>query len=517
MKTTLLSIATFMVLACNSHALRAQDLGSAPQSQSNSANLSSCATAAFLILEQGKLAGVDWVEYRASQVHTRTILMQSRVIDATIDLRPDQTAAHSSVVLSIAGEAPEAPKTRDLGQGSIYLSDMIVSSVEQAVARARVLNQPVSHVLATSLYRDSPTDVLVERVDGTDWTVTFHNKSYRVLTDEHGCMLSATLPEYGVVIERRTDFTVAQYPLWPPYAAPPDGAYLASDVSIHVPQGHTLAGTLTMPLHGKLVPAAVLITGLSPAERNGGSPPWMPLRDLADALTRAGIAVLRVDDRGIGKSTGDHAPSTTFDEADDVQTEVAWLRAQPGIDPKRIALVGYSEGGLIDLIVASKDLSIAAIVSLDGSGVPGAQLAREQTEQSVLHDPSIPAADREKEVEKELAEPMTPRESVFITIDPLLYAGRVHCPALILHGGSDLTVPIRSAEKIASAIRSNGNSDVTVRIIPAVSHSMLPDPVGPGSGWVYLPAFATSPQLLDVMTHWAATRLLTSSRKDMQR
>jgi uncharacterized protein len=516
MKTTILFIATFMVLACNSHPLRAQDSGSVPQSQSNSGNLSSCAPAAFLISEQGKLAGVDWVEYRANQVHTRTILMQSRVIDATIDLRPDQTAAHSSVVLSIAGEAPEAPKTRDLGQGAIYLSDMIVSSVEQAVARARVLNQPVSHVSATSLYRDSPTDVLVERVDATDWTVAFHNKSYRVLTDEHGCMLSATLPEYGVVIELRSDFAIAQYPLWPPNAAPPDGAYRASDVSIHAPQGHTLAGTLTTPLHGKLVPAAVLITGLSPAERNGGTPPWMPLHDLADALTRAGIAVLRVDDRGIGKSTGDHAPSTTYDEADDVQTEVAWLRTQPGIDPRRIALVGYSEGGLIDLIVAAKDLSIAAIVSLDGSGVPGAQLAREQTEQSVLHDPSIPAADREKEVEKELAEPMTPRESVFITIDPLMYASRVRCPALILQGGSDITVPIRSAERIATAIRSNGNSDVTVRIIPGVSHSMLPDPLGPGSGWIYLPAFATSPQLLDVMTSWAATHLLTSSSKDMQ-
>jgi pimeloyl-ACP methyl ester carboxylesterase len=452
MKATILFMVTFMVLACNPHALRAQDSGSVPQSQSNSANLSSCAPAAFLIVEQGKLAGVDWVEYRASQVHTRTILMQSRVIDATIDLRPDQTAAYSSVVLSIASEAPEAPKTRDLGQGAIYLSDMIVSSVEQAVARARVLNQPVSHVLATSLYRDSPTDVLVERVDGTDWTVTFHNKSYHVLTDEHGCMLSATLPEYGVVIERRTDFNAAQYPLWPLYAAPPDGAYRASDVNIHAPQGHTLTGTLTTPLDGKLVPAAVLITGLGPAERNGGVPPWMPLRDLADALTRTGIAVLRVDDRGIGKSTGDHAPTTTYDEADDVQTEVAWLRTQPGIDPKRIVLVGYSEGGLIDLIVASKDLSIAAIVSLDGSGVPGVELAREQTEQSVLHDPSVPAADREKEVEKELAEPMTPREGVFLTIEPLLYAVRVHCPVLILQGGSDITVPIRSAEKIANAI-----------------------------------------------------------------
>ena len=517
MKTTILFMATVTVLAFNPHALRAQGSGSVPRSPSNSATLFSCAPAAFVILEQGKLAGVDWVEYRASQVHTRTILMQSRVIDATIDLRPDQTAAHSSVILSIAGEAPEAPKTRDLGQGAIYLSDMIVSSVEQAVARARVLNQPVSHVLATSLYRDSPTNVLVERVDVTDWTVTFHNKSYRVLTDEHGCMLTATLPEYGVVIERHTDFNADQYPLWPPYAAPPDAAYRASDVSIHAPQGHTLTGTLTTPLHGKLVPAAVLITGLSPAERNGGLPPWMPLRDLADALTRTGIAVLRVDDRGIGKSTGDHAPSTTYDEADDVQTEVAWLRTQPGIDPKRIVLVGYSEGGLIGLIAASKDSSIAAIVSLDGSGVSGTQLAREQTEQSVLHDPSIPAADREKEVEKELAEPLTPRESVFLTIDPLLYAGHVHCPVLILQGGSDITVPIRSAEKIANAIRSNGNSDVTVRIIPTVSHSLLPDPVGPGSGWIYLPAFATSPQLLDVMTNWAATRLLTSRRKDMER
>ena len=98
-----------------------------------------------------------------------------------------------------------------------------------------------------------------------------------------------------------------------------------------------------------------------------------------------------------------------------------------------------------------------------------------------------------------------------------MYASRVHCPTLILQGGSDITVPIRSAEKIASAIRNNGNSDVTVRIIPAVSHSMLPDPIGPGSGWIYLPAFATSPQLLDVMASWAAAHLLTNSTREKQR
>jgi pimeloyl-ACP methyl ester carboxylesterase len=481
----------------------AGDAGNSP----GKASADVCGPAAFLILEQGKLAGVDWVEYSDTQVHTRTVLTQSRVIDATIDLRPDQTSTHASVVLAIAGERPDPPVARDLEDGSIYLSDFVVSSVEQAVARARVLNENISHVRATSLYRNSPTDVVVERVDATDWTVSFHGKTYRVLTDVHGCMVSATLPEFGVVIERRIGFTAAHYPLWPPYASPPDAAYQASEVVIHAPQGHQLTGTLTMPVHRKLVPAAVLITGLGPSERNGGMPPWMPLRDLADALTRAGIAVLRVDDRGVGKSTGDHVPSTTYDEAHDVQTEVAWLRLQPGIDPNRIALVGHSEGGLIAPMVAAEDTAIAAIITFGAPGIPGPQLAREQTEQAVLHDSSIAAADRAKEIERQLAEPLTPRERIFLTIDPLIYARRIRCPALIVQGGSDITVPTRSSEKLANAMRENGNTDVTVRIIPAVGHSLLPDPVGTSAGTIFLPAFASSPQVLDVMTDWATRHL----------
>ena len=472
-----------------------------------------CARGVFLILESGKLAGVDWVEREEGRVHTRTVLTQSRVIDATIELRPDQTALRSSVVLSIAGGEPERPKTRELGEGAIYWSDMIVSSVEQAVARARVLNQESAKIPGASLYSDSRGDILVERLDPTDWVVSYHNKRYEVHTDQQGCMQAATLPEFGVVIERGAQFDAREYPLWAPYGAPPDSAYRAEEVSIRASQGHTLVGTLTTPAraNGKL-PAAVLITGLSPSERNGGTPPWMPLRDLADALTRAGIAVLRVDDRGVGKSSGDHARSTTYDEADDVQTEVAWLRARDGIDPQRVALVGYSEGGLIAPMVAAKDPAIAAIVTFAGPGTSGADLARYQITQAVMRDASIPAAEKEKEIAKQLAEDMTPRERVVLTIDPLEFARRVRCPALILQGGMDLHVPMRSAERIAAAMRSNGNSDVTVRIFPGVSHSMLPDPIGVSSGWVLLPAFLTAPQVLDVMAHWSAEKLGTAGQ-----
>jgi hypothetical protein len=194
-----------------------------------------CAPAAFLLLEQGKLAAVDWVEHGASQVHTRTILTQSLSVDATFDLRPDQTASHSSVILTNAGRPSGAPIARDTGQGAIVWSDFIVSSVEMAIARARVLDRPTADVLATSPYRDAPSHVLVERLDPTDWIVSYRDKRFRVLTDPAGCLVAATLPEYGVVIERRAEFAAGAYALWPPYDAPPDRAYRAVQVTIPAP------------------------------------------------------------------------------------------------------------------------------------------------------------------------------------------------------------------------------------------------------------------------------------------
>jgi dienelactone hydrolase len=462
---------------------------------------------AFLTFESGVLAGVNWVERAGTRLHTRSVLNQSCVIDATIELREDQSESRSATVLAYSGSDPMAPVERTAGEGVIFWSDMSPSSIEQAVLRARALNRPSAILQATSLFRASHDEVRVTRVDSTDWVVTCHNKRYEVLTDAAGRMLSATLPEYGVTIERREGFGPERYRLWPPDSAPPDSAYRAADVTIRAPEGHTLAGTFTTPRGRGPFPAAVLITGLSPNNRNEGQPPWMPLRDIADALTRRGIAVLRVDDRGVGSSTGDRATSTTFDEANDVATEVAWLRARSGIDHRRIALVGYSEGGLIAPMVAARDASIAAIVTLAGPGVPGPEVARYQIEAAVVRDSSIAASDREAEIQKQLADTLTVRERSYLSIEPLQYAKRIRCPALIVQGGSDLHVPLRSPERLAWAMRSGGNTDVTVRIVPGVSHSLLNDPLGLNSGWVYLPAFLTSPVILGTAGDWLAAHL----------
>lgn len=105
-------------------------------------------------------------------------------------------------------------------------------------------------------------------------------------------------------------------------ASPP---YREVDVGIAVPAGPTLAGTLTLPATSDQVPAVVLISGSGPQDRDEaipGVPGYRPFAVIADHLGRRGVAVLRYDDRGTAKSTGNHATATSADLADDA--EAAW-------------------------------------------------------------------------------------------------------------------------------------------------------------------------------------------------
>jgi hypothetical protein len=109
--------------------------------------------------------------------------------------------------------------------------------------------------------------------------------------------------------------------------------------------GITLAGTLTLPTTGAPFPAVLLITGSGAEDRDETVFGHRPFLVLADYLTRRGIAVLRVDDRGVGKSTGSMAKATSEDFAGDMLAGVEYLKGLKEIDPKRIGLLGHSEGG----------------------------------------------------------------------------------------------------------------------------------------------------------------------------
>src|SRR5580698_6254740 len=122
--------------------------------------------------------------------------------------------------------------------------------------------------------------------------------------------------------------------------------------------GVNLAGTLTLPEGPGRFPAVILITGSGPQDRDetilGHKPFWV----IADFLSRRGIAVLRVDDRGVGGSTGEALKATMEDQAGDVLAGVEYLKSRADIDPRHIGVIGHSEGGIVGAIAASRSPSI---------------------------------------------------------------------------------------------------------------------------------------------------------------
>ena len=160
----------------------------------------------------------------------------------------------------------------------------------------------------------------------------------------------------------------------------PPFPYEATDVSFeNKAAGVTLAGTLTSPRGIAKAPAVVLVSGSGPQDRDSRIAGHKPFTLIADRLTRAGIAVLRYDDRGIGKSTGRFGDAGTTDFAADAAAAVAYLRTRPDIDGKRIAVIGHSEGGLVAPWVAARDPGLAAIVSLAGPAIRGDALLAAQS------------------------------------------------------------------------------------------------------------------------------------------
>jgi hypothetical protein len=276
-------------------------------------------------------------------------------------------------------------------------------------------------------------------------------------------------------------------------------------VRVPTAQGHIIAGTLTLPTKksgAEKFPAMVLITGSGKNNRNNGNAPSIPFRQIADALARRGVAVLRVDDRGIGESAGNADTATTFDEADDIRSALGFLRRRSDIDPKRLGLVGWSEGGIIAPMIAASDSSLRGI-ALMCAPADGRETAEYQIRYAVEHHPNIVPEKREETIAAALAEAGdTPRARSLIGIDAFPFARKIKMPVLLLHGTTDRHVPPSSATRLAAAFRSNGNRDVTVRLFPNLNHVFLPDPDGRSGGWALLPSLRVPSEVLDALSNW---------------
>ncbi|WP_432328264.1 alpha/beta hydrolase family protein [Mucilaginibacter sp. P25] len=129
--------------------------------------------------------------------------------------------------------------------------------------------------------------------------------------------------------------------------------------------------TITIPNGGRRHTAVVIVSGTGAQDRDGTMAGHKLFADIADYLTRKGILVLRVDDRGVGKSDGNYAKSTTGDFAADVLEAFHYLQTRPEVNPQHVGLIGHSEGGMSMAIAASKEPKVAFLISLAGLCMDG--------------------------------------------------------------------------------------------------------------------------------------------------
>ncbi len=336
--------------------------------------------------------------------------------------------------------------------------------------------------------------------------------------------------------------------------------YRSEEVTVESVPGVRLAGTLTLPPGNGPHPAVLLVSGSGPQDRDESLLGHKPFLVLSDHLTRQGIAVLRMDDRGTARSTGSFAGATSDDFAQDAAAAVRWLRARPEIADDRVGIVGHSEGGIIAPLVASRDREVAFLVLLAGPGTPSAELLVQQAAlisraggdpereiertsdfQRQMFGAIAQTADsaalhaRLTEVGQRFLATLTPEERAmpagseatltatintmvspwyrwFLRYDPAPALRATRVPVLALNGALDLQVPAdENLAGIQASLRAGGNRDVTVEKLPSLNHLFQTARTGAPSEYNEIEE-TMSPVVLQRVSGWILERFGRAGR-----
>jgi len=272
-------------------------------------------------------------------------------------------------------------------------------------------------------------------------------------------------------------------------------------------EGNTLTGTLTIPEGDGPFPAMVLVTGSGQQNRDEELMNHRPFWVIADYCARHGVAVLRYDDRGMGGSTGEMENATSLDFSYDAEAAFDFLRSQKHIDTSRVGILGHSEGGVINFMVAARRPEVAFLVSLAGPSVNGIEVLKAQGE-AIYRAQGLPEeaiaftsatnnqlygiieqsesreeADsllrqlvkswgyNEELTEQTVSQLTMPWMYYFMKYDPSEAIVKTTCPALLLNGSKDLQViASQNLPGYERIIAEHGKTNLTLRELPDLNH-----------------------------------------------
>lgn len=247
-----------------------------------------------------------------------------------------------------------------------------------------------------------------------------------------------------------------------PQTPQPPLGYTTQEVSFeNKAAGAVLSGTLTWPegYDGKKpVPVVIMVSGSGLQNRDEEVFGHKPFLVLADRLARNGIASLRYDDRGTGKSTGNASKATTSDFMKDAAAGLELLRSMDG-KFSRVGVIGHSEGGLIAFMLAA-DGRTDFIVSMAGTGVKGDTIIAGQSNDA-LRRTGRPANVTATDIRKQAETGGNAWLKYFVDYDPADVIASTTCPVMALNGTMDTQVrPRLNLDRIKSLLPHNAKNSI---------------------------------------------------------
>ena len=335
-------------------------------------------------------------------------------------------------------------------------------------------------------------------------------------TDDAGRMIRFSVPLQALEVVREDIASVSSRSV---------SISRANDEQVKIPSnGFSLAGTLSRPAETSAprLPAVVLVGGSGPADRDSVAFGIPILGQLAGALADAGFIVVRYDKRGIGQSGGRAESASLTDYADDVRAAVKVLADRKDVDPKRIAVAGHSEGGLVALMAAAKEKRIAAVGLIATPGVTGADVVLAQ-QQRLLNRMTLTPEEKQAKVDaqKKIHEavitgkglellPPDVRRTVdtaefhsLLVSDPAKLVASVRQPLLIVQGGLDTQIEPQNADRLEEMARARKNAPpVDVVKVPTVNHLLVTATTGEADEYGTLKDKQVSQQVTEALVTW---------------
>ena len=385
----------------------------------------------------------------------------------------------------------------------------------------------------------APFTLNLERIDspsfkvGTQQVSTEHFRagtslglSFEMWTDAAHVPLLILVPAQSIRVVRKGSEALAASisPVAQKAAPSANDPFTTEEVSFQNGD-QKLAGTLTVPRKGVApFPGVVIISGSGSQDRDGSVVANL-YRLVAEKLSANGVAVLRADDRGVGKSVPLASAATSYrDLINDSKAAFDFMCKRPQIDSKKVGLAGHSEGALTALMIAAEEPGVAAIMLLAGGSRSLDRILIEQTLYAlVLTSPVNPSDQtryppivtqlnkvfRDVKTQPKPADPAGDKLAYFrqhLEIDPLAVARRVHVPTLILNGERDDNVLPYHALELAQALAESGNKQVLVRIFVNLTHVFTPS--ARDKSVTNAQAVEVSSEFLDLLQSWAANVLV---------